>query len=125
MADSIPPLKPGKDIAQHVKSIEREINNINKWLHSEHTDEEIRQKCTWIMKRLLRSGFELVMERSQKYTRDLYPCYEGFSEYYPDKKGEMYLVLELAINPTTEKTEIINILNGIGNWIVEEIKQVF
>ena len=108
-----------------MRGIEREIDRTREWLQNNHTDEDIEQKCTWIMKRLLRSGFELVMERSQKYTRDLYPCYEGFAEYYPKKKAEMYEVLELAISPTSSVDRINKVLNGIGMWMVEEIKNVF
>lgn len=125
LADTLPPLKPGIDAAQHIKDIEREINKTEEWLQENRTDEEIQQRCTWIMKRIIRSGFELVMERSQKYTRDLYPCYEGFSEYYPAKKEEMYEALKLAIEPTSDKKEFISILDNLGNWLVHEIKTVF
>jgi predicted nucleotidyltransferase len=121
LADEIPAMKPGRETAQHVVYIEKEIVRTKEWLNSEHSAEEIMRKCTWIMKRILRSGFELVMERSQKYTRDLYPCYEGFSEYYPEQKDNMYKVLELAINPTDDKAEIEEVLDSIGNWIIKEV----
>ncbi len=123
LANTIPPMKPGTDTAQHVKYIQIEIIKTKQWLEGEHTEEEIKRKCTWIMKRMLRSGFELVMERSQKYTRDLYLCYEGFSEYYPEKKEAMYRVLELAVNPTSDKSEIGIVLEGIGSWMTEEVER--
>jgi hypothetical protein len=125
LAKEIDPFKPGKDTAQHVRGIEREIDRTKKWLQDNHTNEDIRQRCTWLMKRILRSGFELVMERSQKYTRDLYPSYEEFAKYYPDKKEEMYEVLELAVNPTSNINKINKVLNGVGMWIVKEIKDIF
>lgn len=125
LADDIPPLKPGKETAQHVKGIAREVAKTREWLDEEHAEDEIRRRCAWIMKRLLRAGFELVMERSGKYTRDLYPCYEGFSEYYPEKRDEMYRVLELAINPTSDTGEIRQTLGGLGTWIGFETERVF
>ena len=125
LADTLPQLKPGIETAQHIKGIEGEINKTREWLQEERTDEEIERRCTWIMKRIIRSGFELVMERSQKYTRDLYPCYEGFSDYYPEKKEEMYKALELAINPTADKRVILNVLDNFGDWLTREIKAVF
>jgi len=125
LADTLPPLKPGIETAQHIKGIEREINKTKEWLQEDRTDEEIKRRCTWIMKRIIRSGFELVMERSQKYTRDLYPCYEGFAEYYPEKKEEMYEVLRLAIEPTSDKKEILMVLDNLGAWLVGEISRVF
>ena len=125
LADKLSPLKPGIDTAQHVKGIEREINKTKEWLQEGHTDEEIKRRCAWIIKRIIRSGFELVMERAQKYTRDLYPCYEGFSEYYPEKKEEMYEVLKLAIEPTSDKEMILKILDTLGDWLAREIKLNF
>jgi hypothetical protein len=125
LADHISALKPGKDTAQHVWSIGLEVDKTKEWLRDNHTDEETKRKCAWIMNRLLRSGFELVMERSQKYTRDLFYCYEGFSVYYPNKKEEMYHALEFAINPTADKTKIDRVLSTVGKWIVSEVKEVF
>tara|TARA_B100000745_G_scaffold58094_2_gene34452 strand:- start:13273 stop:14073 length:801 start_codon:yes stop_codon:yes gene_type:complete len=125
LAETLPSLKPGIETAQHIKGIEREINKTKEWLQEDHTDEEIKRRCTWIMKRIIRSGFELVMERSQKYTRDLYPCYEGFSEYYPEKKEEMYEILKLAIEPISDKKKIVMILDNLVAWLVEEISKVF
>ncbi|HEY0980295.1 MAG TPA: nucleotidyltransferase [Candidatus Paceibacterota bacterium] len=122
---TLPALKPGVDTAQHFEGIEREINKTKEWLQEERSEEEIKRRCTWIMKRIIRSGFELVMERSQKYTRDLYPCYEEFSKYYPEKKEEMYKALELAVNPTSDKNTIVDTLENLGSWLVKEIDTVF
>lgn len=124
LADELPPLKPGMDTAQHIRGIEREIDKTKEWLQEEHTDEEVKRRCTWIMKRIVRSGFELVMERSHTYTRDLYPCYVGFSEYYPEKKEEMYKALKLAIDPISDKKNILVVLDNLGPWLVDEIERV-
>lgn len=120
LSKKIQPFKPGWETAQHIKRIGKEIENTIEWLQEKHEAERIERKCTWIMKRLLRSGFELVMERSGKYSRDLYPCYETFSEFYPEKKDEMYKVLELAISPTSDEQMILEVLSGIGKWVAEE-----
>lgn len=125
ISDALPLMKPGKDIAQHVKGIEREIEKTKAWLEGSHAEEEIKQKCIWIMKRVLRSGFELVMEDLQKYTRDIYCCYHGFSEVYPEKKEAMYQVLELAVEPTLDKSKILGVLDGIEKWLKKEIRKKF
>lgn len=125
LSDTLQALKPGLDTAQHFEGIAEEITKTKEWLEKERTAEEIKRKCTWIMKRIIRSGFELVMERSQKYTRDLYPCYDEFSKYYPDKKEEMYRSLELAINPISDKNIILDILDNFGGWLVNEVDSVF
>ncbi|MNL57955.1 hypothetical protein D3C87_1815530 [compost metagenome] len=52
----------------------------------------------WMSRRIVRSGLEITLSRSQKFTRDLYFCYEEFTRYYPDKKQIMYAALENALN---------------------------
>ena len=77
------------------------------------------------MKRILRTGFELVMGREQKYTRDLYPCYESFIKYYPQKKDDMYKTLELAINPIDDSKIIGYILKDWLFFMSKEIEKIF
>jgi uncharacterized protein len=70
----------------------------------------------------LRSGFELTMNRSKRYTRDLYRCYETFAEYYPEKEPEMREVLCLALNPITNKEKLYELMTGLGGWLQEEAR---
>lgn len=125
IAPQLPPLKPGRDMVMHAFTIEQEINQTIAFLQSADNPERITQKCTWIMKRMVRTGCELVMERSRKYTRDLYPCYELFTQYYPKQSDGMYRVLELAIYPTTDNQEIVGVLESFGGWIAQETRNVF
>jgi hypothetical protein len=120
LADAIPPYKVGFETTQHIQNIATKVEDMLSWFQEDKTDEKVLKKCGWIMKQLLRSASELVMERSGKYTRDLYPCYEIFSQYYPQKKDEMYKVLELAIYPTKDKQVILEVVSGIGKWIANE-----
>ena len=52
------------------------------------------EKCSEIMKVILRTGFELVMKRVGKFSPDLYICYRDFSKFYPNKEKEMRQVLD-------------------------------
>jgi predicted nucleotidyltransferase len=83
--------------------------------------ENITMRCTWIMKRILRAGCALVIDREQVFTRDLYPSYELFAKYYPDKRKEMYQALEWALNPINDKEKLLNFLEEFGTWLVSEI----
>jgi hypothetical protein len=121
LSETIPPYKPGPDTVQHAQGIGREIANTIIWLQEDKSEEKVMNKCSWIMKRIVRSGCELVMGRSGKYTRDLYPCYEVFSDFYPEKKDEMYEALNLSISPTSDKQTILRVLTALGNWITEEV----
>jgi len=126
ITESIPGIKPNQEAAQHFRNIQNELQTTIDFLgNGKGTNVQNKDRCSWIMKRVLRTGFELVMEREQKYTRDLYPCYESFTKYYAEKKDSMYKTLELAINPTDEPKIIIPILKDWLYFMPKEIQKVF
>ena len=122
---SIPKLKVGKEMAIHSPTFHNRFKWFEKFLEKDESEEEIKKSCVWLMKGLLRVGFELTMERSQKYTRDLYRCYETFSEYYPEKEPEMREVLDLALNPIADKQKMKEIMDSLGAWLLAEIPNHF
>ena len=126
ISDNIPKLKPNKEHALHCKNLQNELQNAIDFFEHRLSNnlEENKQKCVWIMKRILRTGFELVMEREQKYTRDLYPCYKSFIKYYPDKKDNMHKTLEFAINPTDNSKIVIQLLQDWLFWMPKEIEKM-
>lgn len=105
------------------KNIEEGITNVKFWLKHANTKEALEIICSWIMKRTVRIGFELVMEKEQCYTRDLYPCYEMFSKNYPNKSKEMREVLNLAIFPTSNSDYMLKVLLSINDFLIEEAKK--
>lgn len=125
ITETLPKMKPGLDAVNHAFLLGKRIDQTVESLKNTNDATHIQQNCTWIMKRIVRTGCELVMERSQKYTRDLYPCYELFAGYYPDKSDDMYRALELAINPTEDKQEVLSVLADFGGWITHEVGRVF
>ncbi len=122
---SVQKLKVGKEMAIHSPSFHNRLKWFENFLIKDENDEEIKKGCVWLMKGLLRVGFELTMERSQKYTRDLYRCYETFAEYYPEKEAEMRDVLDLALNPIADKKKIKEIMENLGTWLLAEIPNHF
>lgn len=121
----IPKQKPGKDLAIHAPAIQNRLTKSLRFLEKEDNPENIKNHCVWAMKGLLRIGFEITMERSKKYTRDLYRCYETFSEYYPEKESEMKKILYLALNPTENKEELREIFENFGKWLSGETEKYF
>lgn len=110
---TLPKFKIDKCAFAHIYTLKNDMSDAFDDKHS----------CAWIMKRMVRVGFELCMIRAQKYTRDLYPCYETFAEYYPERKEEMFEALSLAIFPTEDSAEISRILNNLGLFLLGEIEQ--
>jgi len=117
-------LKPGIDVAIQIPDLESEIKDIfTKIDSSQINDQNAKSVCVWIMKRLVRSGFELVSAQAQCFTRDLYPCWQIFSKYYPQKKDQMKQALLLTINPTNDLSKIRSVILDLGNYLVNEFNK--
>jgi len=114
--------KPGEEMNINLRWIESDLNNTLQKLQSTDNSENLKDLCKTIMKMIVRSGFELVIQREAKFTNHLYQCYETFSKYYPDKKQMMHQALDLFVNPTDIKSTIILIIEELGFWIVKKSK---
>jgi len=126
LSKEIQPFKADKETSNHFhQNLEELFNNAKKYILENKGEEDLKDTCRWIMKRILRIGFVLVMNKEKAFTRDLYPCYEIFSKYYPEKEEDMYKALDWALNPTTDEEELIDFLNSFGVWIKEERDRIF
>ncbi|MBA3732790.1 hypothetical protein H0W91_00205 [Patescibacteria group bacterium] len=119
---SMSKIKVGKETLGHVYSLGKNLKYIDEWILKPHESESIKNTCAWIMKRFIRTGIELTMERAGLYTRDLYPSYKIFSEYYPEKEPEMKEALYLVLNPTDDLEIIKKVCNNLGMWLEEQTK---
>ncbi len=116
----VPKKKITSEFAIHAPNFRKRFDWFDEFIKKDNSPENIKGKCVWLMKGMLRIGLELTLDRVGKYSRDLYPCYEIFSEYYPEKKDEMYKVLELALNPVNDLEYLISIKEGFGEWLLQE-----
>ena len=116
----VPRVKPGREMMIHLPKAEQTMDAFLDFLRKEKSVNRIKSKCVWVMKNIVRSGFELTMSRSHRYTRDLYKCYETFVEYYPEHAHTMRKVLEYALNPTDDRHELERIVRVIMPFLVEE-----
>lgn len=87
--------------------------------------EQIQAWCSWIMKRILRASFLLVMPEEKLYTRDLYYCYLITSQHFPDQMQTLRTVLKLALNPTNDRIAQLDLLQRILPWLVEYLSEKF
>ncbi len=124
-------LLTGKNISKQLKSYQpnEEMMLHKYWLKTDindflkiNKDNFELENCSQIMKVILRSGFELVMERVGNFSPDLYICYQDFSKFYPQKKAEMYQVLNWYLNPISNKLLLNNFINEFGKWLLFELK---
>ena len=89
----------GRDLVSHVFSLGKRIFNVAELIGSE-PEKRRRTICAPMVfqkNRTLR-GFEVTMDRSACFTRDLYLCYEQFAQLYPEWSKPMYQVLANCLN---------------------------
>jgi len=117
--------KPGKDVWISLDLLEMEITRTeNEIKNGIYNKTNTKAMCLWIMKRIVRSGLELISEREGCFTRDLELCLDKFSKYYPNKKDKLQKAISLAFNPTDDLEIIKEVFNGIGRWLIEEAKKL-
>jgi hypothetical protein len=127
---NLPQFKPGFDLINYVYTWEHDLAktlDILEQLPPHHLrfSAEVKKQCGWIARRMVRTGFELVMEVDQSYTPDLYYCYDRFSAYFPEKQGAMKKALELAIAPSGNRPGLILFLRDFGRWLVSAVNRKF
>ncbi len=76
--------------------------------------------CQWMMKAIVRAAFDLTLDRSGRYTRDLYPCWTTFSQLYPEHASHAERALRWAIAPDDDTTAQRALVDTFGGWICTE-----
>lgn len=125
LAVSLLGYKPGKNLAHYALRLAEWTHYFEEKLAGTDDPEELRNYCLWLMRLLIRAGFELVMERAGCYTHDLYPSYSTFIRYYPQHQKAMRQALEWAINPVEDKTEPLSFSHTFGRWLADEAQQIY
>lgn len=126
LSENIKPFRVS-EMKGHSLYIEKEVfEKLPQYIEEDKNDpDELKSNCMWIMRRLIRSSFDLVMERENKFTRDLYCCYESASKYYPEKESQLREVLNYSLNPTEKYEEWLPLVNEVCKWVVKEGNKYF
>jgi uncharacterized protein len=98
IARDIEPFQIGPEMVSHVFSLQSEFSRLPRWLEQGRRSGVERSIHRWFSRRIVRSGFEVTMDRSDRFTRDLYLCYEQFAQFYPGWSEQMFRVLLNSLN---------------------------
>lgn len=115
--DELPRFGFGPWAFSHSRGLGQNIDEYLGLARVEQDADERRDLCGWIMRRIVRAGFESVMAEEGTYTRDLFCAYEAFRRHNPDLADEMWRALELAVVPTDDIDEPSRICEGIGRKV--------
>lgn len=98
IAKDIAPFRVGPDMVSHVFSLAGEFSRLPARLAAAAAMGAEQSARQWFSRKIVRSGFEVTMDRSDRFTRDLYLCYEQFADFYPERAAQMYQVLINCLN---------------------------
>lgn len=88
-------------------------------------DTERTRLTRGISRRLVRSGFTLVMPRWGGWTSDLAQAAEAFAAYYPGRRAEqMRAAARLAREPSADPADLSMLVDDLAPWLAQEYTAV-
>lgn len=121
---TVPPFRPGKAVMINYKWV---AHNLQIWKEKNDSWETKEQEISFLkdcLKTTIRAGFELVLQNEGRHTVDLYPCYESFSKYYPEKEKEMRQALFCYLNIESSLDSARILMDEFVPWLAAEIQTV-
>ncbi|MFJ6618854.1 nucleotidyltransferase domain-containing protein [Kitasatospora sp. NPDC091335] len=89
------------------------------------TDAELRALTRVVTRRLVRTGFTLVMPRwGGGWTSDLTASAEAFAGYYPERAAQLRLAAAMARTPTVDRAALAVLVDDLGPWLAAEYAAV-
>lgn len=88
------------------------------------TDARVRTLSRRISRRIVRTGFTLVMPRWGGWTSDLNKSAELFGRYYPERAEQMRSAAVTARHPSTDPQALAALVDDLGPWLATEYEAV-
>ncbi|MFF8263471.1 nucleotidyltransferase domain-containing protein [Streptomyces virginiae] len=124
----------GADLAEHLPRyrpdslLARETNGdlaalLPTWrtrLQEASAPEEYRRLTRLFARRLVRTGFTLVMPRWGGWTSDLTESAEVFGTYYPERAAQMRAAAAVALDPVEDPAVPRGYVEDLGPWLADE-----
>lgn len=84
------------------------------------TDAERAALCRGVARRLVRTGFTLVMPRWGGWTSELAESAEVFGQYYPEWADQMATAAEWGRTPSPDPAALRPLLGELAPWLADE-----
>ncbi|MGW5122143.1 nucleotidyltransferase, partial [Streptomyces noursei] len=84
------------------------------------TQEERTRLTRGMTRKLVRTGFTLVMPRWGGWTSDLVESAEVFGQYYPAHAEPMRMAARAARHPAVYPELLDDLLTGLAPWLADE-----
>ena len=124
LTKDVPGFKPSKDISKGFNGdIAKNIKSSKAKIENAPSGQELRKLSRSLSKKVIRTGFSLVMPRSGSWTTNLQISVDIFLRYYPKKAVEMNTVLEWSRIGSEDKKTIIEFIDTFGLWLTKEFEK--
>ncbi|MEU9046064.1 MULTISPECIES: nucleotidyltransferase [unclassified Kitasatospora] len=88
------------------------------------SDADLRALSRAVTRRIVRTGFTLVMPRWGGWTSDLIASAKAFADHYPERAAQMHLAAATARTPATDRTVLALLIDDLGPWLAAEYAAV-
>lgn len=124
IGEKLPRFKPSRKVAKGFNGdFDKYIKTVLGKLATPKIDQEVRSICQSSMKKIVRTGFSIVMDKEKSWTTDLKKSCEIFSKYYPERSVDMKKAFGFAQRPTADVKELVDFLKSFGGWIAGEVRK--
>lgn len=120
LAADLPRYRPSRALARGANGNVRRLLTDRRERVATTDPATIAAICRGIMRKIIRTGFTLVMPRYRGWTSDLEPSVAIFAAYYPTQAAAMHDALALARTPSGDQQVVLNILDTLGIWLADE-----
>ncbi len=93
-------------------------------LRAERTEEGLRALSRYVGRRVVRTGFTLVMPRWGGWTSDLGESAAVFGRYYPDRASQMAAAAAIGRAPAADRAVLSMLIDDLGPWLAAEYTAV-
>ncbi len=106
LCDHYAGFKPNGEIRFLLPTLGRKVAQARELVHEPNSDHRL-VGCNHIIRYLMRSAFELVIEEEACYTREIYTCSRFFAKHFPGQAELMRNVLGYYNQPAVAVTDVI------------------
>jgi uncharacterized protein len=120
LAAGLQPYRVGPHLMAEAMYLPLRMRDYAARIASDNSPEQATATCQWMMKAVVRAAFDLTLDRAGLYTRDLYPCWQTFSQFYPTRADDCERALRWAIAPDHNTTAHRALVDDFATWIGQE-----
>ncbi|MET9848762.1 nucleotidyltransferase domain-containing protein [Streptomyces ossamyceticus] len=129
LAEDLPRYRPDSLLARETNGdLARLLPRWRERVADASTPEARRSLVRSCSRRLVRTGFTLVMPRWNGWTSDLHEMAEAFGEYYPERADRMRAAAAAAYDPDADpeghEALLRSYVDDLGPWLAEEYARV-